>query len=180
MPIENALVTSNPVSIARSFAGYSLDRLGKRLGVSRQYLSRAEHGTYTSLNKSLCRWTSTTLGISVHEVERRYEAFQKEKRRTTALNMNVPLLSRKGSKAPGHEIFQNWRAGYWPTVMSFCKAMCVHPASVENYEDGATLQMPMQLAQALREGKMLDPNWSDAIVPNIDAPKRKSWREAAK
>lgn len=162
MGIENALVTDNPVSRARTFEGYSLERLGKKLGVSKQYLSRAEHGTYSGLNRNLARWVANVLDIPVREVDRQYNSFQSEKRRVTATNLKPQMLARRGSNEPGHVIFARWRAGYWPTVIAFCRDLCVHPASVENYEDGIIALMPAQLLDALREAKLLDPNWNDA------------------
>lgn len=171
MGIDNALVTENPVSRARSFEGYSLERLGKRLGVSKQYLSRAEHGTYSGINRNLARWVANALEVPVREVDRQYEAFQKEKRQHTAQNLAPVMLARKGSKEPGHVIFARWRAGYWPTVIAFCKDMCVHPASVENYEEGITPLMPALVMDAMRETKLLDPNWTD-VESNIPKPKR--------
>lgn len=163
MSIDNALVTDNPVSRARSFEGYSLERLGKLLGVSKQYLSRAEHGTYSGINRNLARWTAGVLDISVHEVDRQYSSFQSAKRRRTAQNLQPQILARRGSNEAGHVIFSRWRAGYWPTIIAFCKDMCVHPSSVENYEEGITPVMPVQLVDAMREAKLLDPNWEDAI-----------------
>lgn len=164
MPINNALVTDNPISRARAFEGYSLERLGKKLGVSKQYLSRAEHGTYSGINRNLARWAANTLELSVREVDRQYNAFQSERRRLTAQNLAPTLLARKGSLEPGHVIFARWRAGWWSSQIAFCRDMCVHPQSVENYEEGIVTIMPILIMDALREVKLLDPNWSDVLL----------------
>lgn len=164
MPLDNALVTDNPISRARSFEGYSLEKLGKKLGVSKQYLSRAEHGTYSGINRNLARWTASILELSVREVDRQYSTFQSEKRRRTVQTIAPDMLARKGSLEPGHVIFARWRAGWWSTQLAFCKDMCVHPQSVENYEEGIVTIMPLLVMDALREVKLLDPNWSDELL----------------
>lgn len=167
MTTENWLVTDNPVSQARAMEGFSLERLGKVLGVSKQYLSRAEQGNYVKLNRDLLRWVSRRLDIPVREVERQYTAFQSRKRERTARNLAPAMLARRGSKEPGHVLFQRWRSGYWSTPIAFAKDMCVNPANVENYEEGITTLMPLLLLDALREVKMIDPNWIDVIPKQV-------------
>lgn len=161
MGIDNALMTDNPISRARAFEAWSLEKLGKKLGLSKQYLSRAEHGTYSGINRNLARWVANVLDISVREVDRQYSAFQSEKRRLTAQNLAPALLARKNNNEAGHVIFKRWRESWWPTPLAFCKDLCVHPQSVENYEEGIITLMPNVVMDALREAKMLDPNWSE-------------------
>lgn len=169
MGIDNALATSNPVSRARVKGGYSLEKLGKIVGLSKQYLSRAEHGTYAGLNRELVIWISKSLEISPKSVKRLYESFQSEKRHDTVRTRHIDFLARKGSSEAGHVLFRHWREGHWYSQIAFCRDMCVHPVSVENYEEGITLFMPAQLQDALREVNLLDPNWQD--IP-ITQPKR--------
>jgi transcriptional regulator with XRE-family HTH domain len=166
--IDNALATSNPVSRARVKGGYSLEKLGKIVGLSKQYLSRAEHGTYSGLNKELVAWISHSLEMSPKAVRSSYESFQSEQRHNTVRTHHIDFLARKGSLEAGHVLFRHWREGHWYSQIAFCRDLCVHPVSVENYEEGITMFMPAQLQDALREVNLLDPNWQD--IP-IAAPK---------
>lgn len=160
-------VTNNPLSKAREETGDSLEKLGKKLSLSRQYLSRAEHGTYSSLNRNLVRYIARVLEISGKEVERQYKAFQAEKRRETVERIGPPILSRRLSGEPGHVIFKRWRECYWPTTFSFASTMCVHPANVDNYEEAIVPALPTEIVLALNEVRLLDPNWSEK--PNSPA-----------
>lgn len=162
---ELYLVTENPVSQARALEGMSLERLGNKLDVSKQYLSRAEHGTYAGLNRNLIRWISGVLEISGREVERQYKAFQTEKRRHCVETTGPERLKQNRSEfsipKKGYETFRDWRRLYWESPFKFCVDMCVHPASVEKYEDGVCESMPDQLRNALREVDLLEIGWKD-------------------
>lgn len=160
----------NPIVDARLQDGYSLKRLGKRLDMSAQYISRAEHGTYSDLNKSLVTYVSDVLGIPAPAVMHRYKEFQKETRRRTAMNLNPRVLSRGTSTKSGHELFASWRACYWPSAVAFSNAFCVHPEVVNTYEDGIRAVMPDQVKRALNHVKLLDPNWTEDPAPGITPP----------
>lgn len=145
--------------------GISVTSLAKRIGVSKQYVSRAEHGTYSALNNDLVRFASEKLRIKPAEFVRRYKEFQHATREHTLGEMNPQILARRGSLAPGNEIFSTWRSGYWRSVVSFCNAFCVHPEIVMKYEEGVRSDMPAPLREILNEVGLIDPNW-------IDDPKR--------
>jgi hypothetical protein len=165
---------SNPIADARYECGLSLQRLGKRVGLSRQYLSRAEQGTYSGLNKDLIRFTSEQLQISSREVLRRYEAFQVMTRRRTASNLRPATLTRpvgangELSTDAGWKIFETWRSSYWPSATAFSNALCVHPEVVRNYEDGQMPGMPEPVRLALLSVGLLDAKWSEH-APNTKA-----------
>lgn len=154
----------NPIVEARHLSGLSLDRLGKRLSLSKQYISRAEQATYSGLNPALVSWAAENLGVSKGAVMQRYFEFQKLVRSSTKDNVNPSLLARRGSKLPGHVIFTSWREMYWVSPTSFSNALCVHPESVKTYEEGMISAMPDQLIKALRSMGMIDPNWTEAPV----------------
>jgi transcriptional regulator with XRE-family HTH domain len=135
--------------------------LAKRLGVSKQYVSRAEHGTYSSLNNDLVKYGAHQLHIKPGEFVGLYKKFQVETRMATVENVNPAMLARRSSDALGNEIFVNWRSGYWTSITSFCNAFCVHPEMVRAYEDGIRDEMPAALRSVLQATKLLDPNWYD-------------------
>lgn len=151
----------NPIVEARLDSGYSVTTLAKRLGVSKQYISRAEHGTYSSLNNKLVHYGSRQLAIKPGAFVHRYKEFQNATRLATAENVNPAMLARRGSNAPGNVIFTNWRSGYWNSITSFCNAFCLHPEIVRAYEDGIRKEMPASMRDVLCKLKVLDPNWED-------------------
>lgn len=160
---------SNPIADARHECGVSLQHLGKRVGLSRQYLSRAEQGTYSGLNKDLVNFASKQLGISVREVVRRYEAFQVMTRKFTADSLRPAPLQRGNSLDPGYVIFERWRSGYWNTATAFSNGFCVHPEIVRNYEDGQLPGIPDPVKLALRSVGLMDPHWVEAPVSHVTA-----------
>lgn len=163
----------NPVTEARAMEGYSQERLGNRLGVSKQYISRAEQGTYSGLNKNLLRFVSQALDISIREAERQYKAFQSEKRHESLDRYNPEKLSRRLSNEPGYVLFNRWRYCYWGSTTSFSNAFCIHPEVVRNYEEGITPAMPDQVMLVLNELKLLDPGWVETVKPKPSEPKSK-------
>lgn len=150
---------ANPITDARIMQAISANQLAKRLGLSRQYLSRAEQGTYSNLNPALKRWVANALSIGVASVEKRYLVFQAAQRRATVEKIDPHRLERHSSDEPGHVIFERWRNGYWSSPMSFAVAMCVHPDSVQKYEEGIQKKMPDQLHFALSQMDLIESNW---------------------
>jgi hypothetical protein len=121
-------------------------------------MSRAEQGTYTSLNPALLKWVSQSQAINVRDVERRYQDFQKAKRFDTVDELSPHVLRRNGAEAE-HLTFERWRNGYWVSPLSFAVTMCLHPDSVQKYEEGIQKGMPGQIRIALEQVKLLDPSW---------------------
>lgn len=160
----------NPIIEARNETGMTLQNLGKRLGLSRQYISRAEQGTYSGLNKDLVKFVASQLEISAREVVRRYETFQITTRRRTAANLNPEVLARGRSNEPGHVLFGIWRGSYWPSTTSFSNGLCVHPEVVRNYEEGITPTMPEPIRDALTSVNLLEPNWSELLTARVTKP----------
>lgn len=153
---------ANPVTDARLMNSMSGPMLAKRLGLSRQYVNRAEQGTYTSLNPALLRWVSNALSITVGGVEKRYIQFQKASRQATVEKVNPHKLIRNpGNLDPGGLLFERWRSGYWPSPTAFAVAFCVHSDLVSKYEEGITKTIPKQIKEALLENQLIDENWID-------------------
>ena len=117
------------------------------------------------------RYAAGKLNVKPGEFVKQYKEFQKAVRQATAIEVNPQMLARRGSDAPGHEIFSNWRSGYWHSIIAFCNAFCLHPEIVRSYEDGIRPEMPASIRSVLLETGVLDPNW-------IDDPKRFSKPEA--
>jgi transcriptional regulator with XRE-family HTH domain len=161
----------NPIIDARLEMAMSANNLARRLGFSRQYLSRAEQGTYSSLNPALLRWVSNVSHVTIRTVEKRYEAFQKATRRATIERVNPHRLERHDN-SPGAVLFERWRSGYWNSPTEFAVALCVHPDLVTKYEDGIQKTMPGVVFQALLEADLIDKNWVDepSKVKALSAP----------
>lgn len=149
---------TNPIVAARLDNAMTSNTLAKRLGLSRQYMSRAEQGTYTSLNPALLKWVSHATSVNVRDVEARYKDFQKLKRLATIEEVNPHILRRNGSEAE-HLTFTRWRSGYWQSPLAFAVGFCLHPDSVQKYEEGIQKGMPQQIKIALEQTKLLDPAW---------------------
>lgn len=152
---------TNPIVEARLSIAMSGQSLAKRLGLSRQYVNRAEQGTYSKLNPSLIRWVSNVSNISPGAVEHRYTTFQKVKRQATINRIEPTQLARHNSKERGNVIFERWRSGFWPSSMAFATDFCLHPDTIQKYEEGITLTMPKHLMDALTESKLIDGEWVD-------------------
>lgn len=179
MAVSKNLVGSivNPITDARMKLQMSSNSLARRLGLSRQYLSKAEQGTYTNLNPALLLWTSNALGITRQKVNEQYWNFQAATRKQTKDSIGPHRLVRAiGNNETGSVIFKRWREGYWPSHIAFSSAMCVHPETVKNYEEQIGHTMPFPLKQALFEVDLIDPDWTDSNalprrkVEEIDPP----------
>jgi len=149
--------------------GFSVTTLAKRLGVSKQYISRAEHGTYSSLNDNLVKYVAEQLDIKPGVFVNRYKEFQVATRNATVENIN-PSPLRRTSTAPGNVIFSAWRSGYWNTITSFCNAFCIHPEIIRAYEDGIRDEMPASLKSILTSLGLLDSGWTDEKARNQPLP----------
>ena len=148
----------NPIVEARLDQAMTSNSLAKKLGLSRQYMSRAEQGTYTSLNPQLIKWVAESQGIHPRSVEDKYRRFQHHKRIDTVDEVQPHILRRNGSEAE-HLTFERWRSGYWTSPLAFAVAFCVHPDSVQKYEEGIQRGMPQQIKIALEQVKLLEPDW---------------------
>lgn len=141
---------------------YSQSALAKKLGVSKQYISKAEQGTYTSLNPSLIRWVSSALNLSPTAVSRRYEHFQVEARKSTLAEIAPHALVRsQNNNDPGHVLFEQWLLGYWPSHIAFSQGLCVHPEMVRKYVEGITPEMPKQIKTILTDAGLMEANWRE-------------------
>lgn len=163
--------TANPIVEARLQAGYSLRRLGKRLGISAQYISRAEQGTYANLNDNLVEFVCAELDIDGRLLANRYMTFQRNQRKRTASTIAPEKLSRNDSPDRGHVIFTRWREQYWPSHVMFAIAFCLHPEVVRGYEDGARSSMPNTILVALNSVDLIDKSWREVATNAMVEPR---------
>jgi transcriptional regulator with XRE-family HTH domain len=166
----------NPVSYARYLANISTNALAKKLGVSRQYISRLEQGIYDKPNKELLNWTVSTINrntptekhVSHKAVEQLYKEWQWQKRESCAMSKSLrpvevtewDIVRQKAQNRQDdliyyHQIFAQWRGDYWTTTHAFCVDMCLHPSSVTDYEEGNTVTMPKNLRDVLLQMKLI-------------------------
>lgn len=159
---------ANPIIDARMQVGINSNALAKKLGLSRQYISQAELGIYSSLNPALLRWVSNALDLHKQTVEQKYVLFQKAKRKATIEKFEPNVLRRpENTITPGHTLFANWRSHYWPSAVAFAKDFCIHPEIVSNYEEGLRPEMPILLKRILAESNLIEPNWADWVKPPV-------------
>jgi hypothetical protein len=182
----------NPITAARVSAGLSKQQFSKNLRLSRTFILRAEEGCYSNPGSTLVNFSTNELGISKSEFMRQYTRFQKFTRKRAIDNLpNIELLSIENlapcralenpnppddlevnlieieskdiDKLYLHRVFKKWRESYWSTYVGFAKALCVHPASVENYENGAYKFMPELMIDALDEVNLFDSSFNPRL-----------------
>lgn len=143
---------ANPIAETRVGLAMSGAALAKRLGLSRQYIQKAEEGIYTSLNPSLLKWTAEVNGFTVNAVAKRYKAFQNAQRRETIERVQPHPFT---LTEPEGFHFERWRSGYWTSSGQFAVAFCIHPDLIQKYEEGITKSMPKQLKLILEAHGLL-------------------------
>lgn len=161
----------NPIRYARSLDQLSQAKLARALAISRPFLIRVEQGCYKTPGDQLINYASKTLEIPVEKINLMYINYQMM-RRAIALESLMELTPISGPVAAqviqekshservatrifNHQVFREWREGYWNSVSDFSVAMCVHPDSVRKYELGEMLRMPEQLQDVLRQCNLL-------------------------
>lgn len=158
----------NPIIDARLNLSLTANALAKRLGLSRQYIQRAEAGTYASLNPALLRWVANAQSISTASVERRYTQFQEATRRATIEVVNPHKLTRQAdNRERGYVLFERWRSGYWPSVVAFSNAFCLHSDTIGSYEEGIRKSMPTVIRDVLLNFDLMDKDF-DEFAPEPD------------
>jgi len=152
----------NPISRARTLSTLSTTGLAKKLGVSRQYISRLEQGLYERPNKEVLKWAvdilNKSLDTTINEEQflGAYKHWQWNKRRETVQRLALRPVAvtdydrvRQPEVIYYHKIFRQWRNDYWKSSHNFCVDMCLHPSPVADYEDGIMHTMPSQLKKVM-------------------------------
>lgn len=81
----------------------------------------------------------------------------------TNSEVDLELISDDVNRVKVHSLFKKWRENYWGTYIGFSKALCVHPASVENYENGNYDSMPELMIDALNEVGLIDSSFDPRL-----------------
>lgn len=137
---------SNPVTLALKVSGTKPIDLARELQLSRQYISRAELGCHVNLSSRLVQWVAMTLSsyfnetVKPSQVHQLYKAFQKLTR------LRHPVAKKKLPGKSAYE-FINWRKTNFRTRYEFAVALCIHPASVDAYEERTTVIRPKQIQE---------------------------------
>jgi transcriptional regulator with XRE-family HTH domain len=152
----------------------STTALAKRLGISRQYITRVEQGLYNEPNSDILNWACEVINNSARpEIEAQvnpdsllqlYREWQWQKRESTKMSRILRILEvtefdvarQQGNVIYYHKIFGNWRRDYFPTTHALCVELCLHPVPVENYEGGNTRTMPKDIREVLTGLGLLD------------------------
>lgn len=160
----------NPITQARYLSTFSTTALARKLGVSRQYLSRLEQGIYDKPNRELLDWTVSTLNrnrpdgkrITPQVVEQLYKEWQWQRRESCAMDKSLipcSLTEYDFISQPEviyyHKVFKQWREIYWDSSHAFCVDMCLHPDPISKYEEGISLSMPKHLVATLTQLNLL-------------------------
>lgn len=147
----------NPITKARNLSGIPTTRLAKELGVSRQYITRVEQGLYDNVNKKLLNWTADILfeedEPNSTKILEDYNSWQWDHRKSSKDSKLLRPIEINPYHRPDiiyyHKVFRSWRELYWDTTHGFCVDMCLHPSSVNNYEDGSLMKMPPTMKEVL-------------------------------
>jgi transcriptional regulator with XRE-family HTH domain len=174
----------NPITEARMSAALSKQEFSRRLRLSRTFILRAEEGCYSNPGSKLIQFSTNELKISIGEFNRRYAKFQRDTRIRRTENIEpLQIVNQVVARTPVglvrgiyevdleinsddiktvqlNEEFKKWRESYWTSYVGFCQALCVHPASVENYEEGRYDFMPRLIVDALSEVSLLDSSFN--------------------
>jgi transcriptional regulator with XRE-family HTH domain len=153
----------NPLSFALKTTQTKPIDLASQLGLSRQYVSRAEMGCHLNLSVRVVKWIQLSVnqefsgGLSYSAIGTWYRLFQTERRTQTRNRIGInnlrellpPVASSIAAPDEYRARFKEWRTIYWPTRYAFAKDMCVHPGSVDSFESGKSRKIPHDLMAVL-------------------------------
>src|SRR5688572_29538382 len=123
----------NPIRKIRTNMNLSQAEFARRVGLTRQYISRLEQGHYAQVSVDVTSWIVSEAGIIPVHVNFAYHDWQSHKRRTWAETHNVEKLKPPLTGAY-YKAFKEWRKTYWSSVEKFCTDLCVNAALVTVYE----------------------------------------------
>lgn len=149
----------NPITRARNFSYYTSSQLAKELQVSKQYMNRVEQGIYDKPNNRVLDWAAEELNKTLEfevtgaKVLAAYKSWQWDKRMSVKEDKSLRPVEINQYHNPEiihyYKLFKEWRERYWNTAHAFSVDMCIHPDSVNNYENGKFYKMPLQLKEIM-------------------------------
>jgi len=151
----------NIFKVLRKERGLTQEQLAKKCRVTRLAIIRNEQGLFTSPLPAVAHFFN-----GGRQVEEAYRHYQFSKRReadvTNAVKRAVTLD--RISKLPAQP-FLLWRNEILGPIsqMKFCQMLCLHPATVANYERNNQRFMPMQIKLAL-----LDAGLTGSRLENLE------------
>lgn len=141
----------NPFSAARNFGGKKQTEIAKELGIQTVEVIRLEQAIFTTVPKNYVEYYEHVLDLP-QTWKVGYRQFQ------TMLRRAAPRPIYGVWQMPRGELtFRRWRLHNWPTMsqMGWCKAFCVHPASLYAIEKGAKISVPVDIINALIEANVM-------------------------
>lgn len=157
-------MSMNPISYARYLSTHSSTSLAKKLGVSRQYISRLEQGLYDKPNDKLLSWATEQLNKhlaedkqtnneAVQQLYREWQWMHRESSKMSHIIRPLEITEYHKARQPNvmyyYKIFAEWRSDYWISTHAFCVDFCLHPSPVVDYEEGNTRSMPTSLKEVM-------------------------------
>jgi transcriptional regulator with XRE-family HTH domain len=150
-PVRGATHPSeNPLKRLRHLCNLTLDQVAYQVGVSRQFIIRAEQGVYSAVPDSLLDFYGGRLEVDALAVGAEYYQFQLLTRKANYGRLIEPWTFPDVLQHP----FIHWRLMSGVTSSAgICKLFCVHPATINKFEKRSFLMnaIPDQLVGALLE-----------------------------
>lgn len=157
--MTNSLNYENPLTFAVNRSTISYTELGADVLLSKQYLGKAKTGCYSDINDRLIGWIARTLSdyfdenVSTKQVNQWYHEFQIAKRNKILYKLSpvegkplddAPVMNdyRYNNKEDFRIKFVMWRRTHWKSGLAFAQDMCIHPYTVQTYEEGGTKDIP--------------------------------------
>lgn len=142
----------NPFTQARNLSGKMQLDIANDLEVTPLYVMRLEQAVFGRVPERVSQYYTSTLGMPDYW-EAGYRTFQRLMR-TSAPR---PITGKLEMPSPPVD-FRRWRITNWPTMsqVGWCKALCVHPASLYAIEKGGQDKVPAEILAALIEAKLMD------------------------
>jgi transcriptional regulator with XRE-family HTH domain len=153
----------NPVTYALNISGTKPIDLARELGLSRQYISRAELGCFVNLNDKLLKWVQNVVNrngeayVTHDKILNAYDIFKRSKRINNLHRLgweivthDMPPVARMEKTPDRYRTeFITWRQHHWGTSYRFAKDFCFHPGSIDDYESGKVNKIPNDLMAVL-------------------------------
>lgn len=152
--VDDLAVIENPLTKFRSDHKWSIETCAVEIGVSPSTIIRIEQGLYNDIPPRVFRYLSDRT-LSPSSVSYGYHRWQNSRRVQSVNGENFRLFNQRLENlirdAPEINPALLWRydiLGY-DSRLAFCRALCVHPATVKRFEDGIAERMPSVIIDVL-------------------------------
>lgn len=149
-PPDKTMPSLNPFLQARILANKTQAQLGREINVSPLYILRVEQGLFSAPPDPIVKHYTSKLGLP-----QAWEAGYANFRKLTRMSAPRPITG-MAEKPLDPYTFRRWRLHNWPNLsqIGWCKAFCVHPASVYAIENGTQASVPKEVLTALIEARI--------------------------